>query len=206
MKLTDREWKEFKIGDLFDIKKVKGLPIENYSVGDTPYITTATLNNGLTDFISTNKDAISPKNGISVDPIKGKSFYHSYDFVGRGFSGASINILYNNHLNENIALFFCAAIENTAKHKASYGYLFNSNRLKQGIILLPITSKGEPDYQFMEDYIKEIMLAKRQEYIAYAKGKVEEKRREEKRREEKRREEKRREEKRREEKRREEKR
>ena len=176
MKLTDREWKEFKIGDLFDIDKVRGLPIENYKCGDVPYITTSSNNNGLTDFISADNKAISKRNSISVDPIKGKSFYHPYNFVGRGFSGASINLLSSSNLNKNIALFFCTVIENTANNKASYGYLFNGNRLKQGTILLPITKKGKPDYQFMEDYIKEMVYRKRQEYIDYAKVKLEQNR------------------------------
>ena len=59
MKLTDRGWKEFKIGDLFDIDKVRGLPTENYKCGDVPYITTSSNNNGLTDFISADNKAIS---------------------------------------------------------------------------------------------------------------------------------------------------
>lgn len=74
-------------------------------------------------------------------------------------------------------MFLCGAIEKTAKHKASYGYLFNSNRLENGKIMLPITTDGQPDYQFMEDYIKEIMHKKRQEYIEYAKVKLEQNRR-----------------------------
>jgi len=180
MKLTDREWKEFKIGDLFCTKKVQGRPIENYSSGNVPYITTASTNNGLTNFISSPQTAISDKRCISIDPIKGKAFYHPYEFVGRGFSGASINLLYNENINENIAMFLCGAIEKTAKHKASYGYLFNSNRLENGKIMLPITTDGQPDYQFMEDYIKEIMHKKRQEYIEYAKVKLEQNRTEQK--------------------------
>ncbi len=165
--MPSKKWKEFKICELFEIKKVKGLPIENYKLGDMPYITTAALNNGLSDFISSDKEAISPKNGISVDPIKGKSFYQSYDFVGRGFSGASISVLYSDNLNENIALFFCAAIENTAKYKASYGYLFNGNRLKNAIVLLPVTSQGEPDYAYMDRYVENIMLKQYEAYLKY---------------------------------------
>mgnify|MGYP002624694393 CR=1 FL=1 len=167
MKLTDREWKTFKIGDLFEIKKVQGLPIENYKDGIIPYVSTSSVNNGSSNFISAPNEAISDKNALSIDPIKGKVFYHPYNFVGRGFSGASINLLYNKHLTKYNALFLATAIEKTASSKASYGYLFNGNRLKYGIILLP-TTEGKPDYQFMEDYIKEIMRTKRQEYINYA--------------------------------------
>ena len=35
------------------------------------------------------------------------------------------------------------------------------------LYLLPVTDDGEPDFQFMEDYIRELMTAKREQYQAY---------------------------------------
>ena len=105
---------------MFDIIRVNGLPIENYKIGSVPYISTSSTNNGLVSFVISDIKSISNKNTISIDPIKGKVFYHKYNFVGRGFSGASINLLYNNNINENIALFLCTIIENTASKKSYY--------------------------------------------------------------------------------------
>ena len=34
-------------------------------------------------------------------------------------------------------------------------------------VMLPVTDDGEPDFQFMEDYIRELMTAKREQYQAY---------------------------------------
>ena len=34
-------------------------------------------------------------------------------------------------------------------------------------VMLPVTGDGEPDFQFMEDYIRELMTAKREQYQAY---------------------------------------
>ena len=115
---------------------------------------------------------MSSKNVISVDPIKGLAFYHKYDFIGRGFSGASINLLYNENLNKYNGLFICKAIEKTSKEKADYSNLFNSNRLSSAKILLPVTSDGEPDYEFMELYIKEKELIKLKEYINFMEDKL----------------------------------
>ncbi len=162
--LKDREWKDFQICKLFEIKNVYGKPIENYIDGNIPYISTSTLNNGLISFVKANERCISSKNAISIDPIKGKAFFHEYNFVGRGFSGASINLLYKKDLNKYVALFLCKTIENTALNKASYGYLFNSDRLKRAKIMLPINSKGEPDYEFMEEYIKEREIKLKEQY------------------------------------------
>ena len=170
--LSDVKWKEFKIDNLFDVKSVKGRPIENYSEGTTPYISTSSTKNGLIGFINVSSNIISESKSISIDPIKGKAFFHRYSFVGRGYSGASINILYNQSLNIYNGLFICAAIEKTSNYKASYGYLFNGERLKKAKILLPANSKGEPDYEFMEEYIKEREVKLKEQYKNHVKARV----------------------------------
>lgn len=169
MKLVDRAWQIFLIKDIFEIKSVRGLPIEKYKTGKYPYITTSTENNGLTTFVEAYDDAISEGGCISVDPIKGKAFYHDYDFVGRGFSGASVNLLYNESLNKYNGLFICRLIESTSKNKASYGNLFNSYRLRDNKILLPVDRQDSPDWDFMTNYMKrqeKVILGKYKVYLA----------------------------------------
>lgn len=165
--LSDVKWKEFKIGKLFDISKVKGRPIENYTMGNTPYVSTAGNNNAVVSFIEADDAIITSSGVITVDPIKGKCFYHDYKFVGRGYSGASVNVLKNKNLNKFNGQFICTAIQNTSMSKASYGYLFNSDRLKNGIILLPTDGAGKPNWQFMEDYIKQEKKIQVQKIITY---------------------------------------
>ena len=98
-------FKEFTIEQVFTIKKVYGQPQKTYESGDTPYVTGAKDNNGVVGFVSADEKSISKGNCISVDTITGLSCYQPVDFVGRGFSGASINLLYNDNLDEKTALF-----------------------------------------------------------------------------------------------------
>lgn len=172
LSLNDSEWGIFEIGKLFEVEKVYGNPIDTYSNGRTPYISTSSINNGVVNFITSDEKSLSKGNCISVDPIGGKAFYHEYDFVGRGFSGASINLLRNSNLNKNNSLFICRAIENTASKKASYGNLFNSNRLKKGKILLPIDDNSNCDWKFMEEYIKQEQNYIVQKVIDYYEKKI----------------------------------
>ncbi|MCF2612772.1 MULTISPECIES: restriction endonuclease subunit S [Fusobacterium] len=170
--LTNLIWKEFEIGDLFEIKKVYGKPENTYKDGEIPYISTSGVNNGVISFRSNiEKKEISEGNCISVDPINVKCFYHIYDFIGRGYSGASVNLLYSKFLNKYNSKFIITAIEKANKEKASYGYLFNGNRLKKGKLLLPINEKGDPNWEYMEDYIKTIELEKSTNLIEYLKSK-----------------------------------
>ncbi|EOE1852710.1 restriction endonuclease subunit S [Listeria monocytogenes] len=155
--LHSARWEEFEIKQIFKkITSVKGKPIGNYPSGKIPYITTSAMNNGLTNYISADKQAITKKNVITIDPIKGKLFYHNYDFVGRGGAGSAINVLEGTRLTKNIGLFLITAIESNSTIKASYGIQLNGNRLRNQKIMLPATDEGTPDWQFMEDYIRSI--------------------------------------------------
>lgn len=149
----DLKWNEFKVKDLFDVKPVKGKSITQYSEGLIPYITTSSINNGLTTFIDTNNN-ISIKKCISIDPIAGKAFFHNYDFVGRGGAGSAINLLYNNNLDKYSGLFICKIIENSSFFKASYGVQLNGNRLKNLKLLLPVNQDCKPHWKYMSDFIK----------------------------------------------------
>lgn len=171
--LEDVEWREFVLGEIFTIKKVYGKMIDKYDIGQLPYISTSASENGLIGFVETDEiRSISCGNVISIDPIGGKCFYHKYNFVGRGYSGASINLLYNEMINEINSKFIMTCIEQTSKTKSSYGNLFNSNRLLKGKIKLPISKNEEINWYFMEEYIKERENKKRQELKYYYKNRL----------------------------------
>lgn len=154
--LDEIKWKLFQIDEIFDVKRVEGKSINNYDEGSTPYVTTSSENNGITNFVNSIASDISKRNAISVDPVGGTTFYHDYDFVGRGFSGSSINLLYNDNLNNHNSKFVCSAIEKVSKVKASYGIHFNGNRLKNAKILLPSEENGNPNWEYMTDFIKNL--------------------------------------------------
>ena len=170
--LDSVEWKKFKIKDIFKVETVKGRPIENYEKGRIPYVSTASINNAIINFINGEEKIITKGATITVDPIKGSCFFHDYNFIGRGLSGASVNVLRHINLNKFNGLFICSAIQKTSKLRASYGYLFNSNRLKNGTILLPIDNNGNLNWQFMEDYIKQEMKEQSQKIINYYENKL----------------------------------
>lgn len=151
------KWKAFEIKQVFDkIYSVKGKTIDSYQVGMIPYITTSAISNGLTNYIFADTEVMTNKNVITVDPIKGKTFYHPYEFVGRGGAGSAINVLESRNLNKYVGLFIATMIESNSFPKASYGTQLNGKRLKKQKIMLPVTGKETPDWDFMEDYIKSI--------------------------------------------------
>lgn len=162
------KWNLFQIDEIFDVKRVEGKPINNYENGNIPYVTTSSENNGITNFVNAIESDISKRSAISVDPVGGTTFYHEYDFVSRGFTGSSINLLYNDNLNSLNSKFVCSAIEKVSKVKASYGIHFNGNRLRSAKVLLPSDENGNPNWKYMTDFIKKLeheTASKALEYI-----------------------------------------
>lgn len=171
MKLTDRKWKEFFIDDVFNVNgTITTKPQDLVLGGNTPRITCASTNNGLDDLYKNNPT--EKGRVITIDSATvGFTSYQGYDFIATDHV-EKISLKYVK-MNVYIGLFLKQAIDNAIMQKYNYGYKFSQTRIRKQKILLPINDKNEPDYQFMEDYIKEIMHKKRQEYIDYAKGKSE---------------------------------
>ena len=160
-------YEKYKLNELAKIEKVKGKPLSKYEKGETPYVTGSQSNNGVIGYVTAPETDISKGNCIVVDPIKGLCMYQGADFVGRGFSGASINALYIENMDEISAMFIIAAIKKVSLKVASYSYLFNSNKLAEAEIMLPTldaldadspySSNGYvPDWKYMKDRVAEL--------------------------------------------------
>lgn len=166
VELEEVEWKNFIIGEIFDIHPVKGKTISNYSEGEIPYVSTSSQNNGVSGFVASDKN-ISTEKCISIDPIAGKSFYHDYNFIGRGGAGSAINLLYNDNLNKHNAKFIITSLEKVSKEKASYGLALNGERLKNAKVLLPTDKNGKPHWEFMSKFMQKIESEKLEKVLEY---------------------------------------
>ncbi len=62
-------------------------------------------------------------------------------------------------LNKYVAMFLIT-IFNKNTIKFSYGNSANPNDIENLIIKLPIDKNGEPDWKYMENYIKSLMYSK----------------------------------------------
>ena len=155
-KVDTREWREFRVGALFDIKRPAARSKKKYCEGEINYVSSGAFNNGVANKLMPLPNELLDRGGcITVSPLDGSSFYQEEDFLGRGGSGASILILYNSHLNRNNALFICSVIRSSAN---GFGYtdLLNGENLKSLTIKLPMDKTGQPDWAYMEEYMRKV--------------------------------------------------
>lgn len=155
MDLNNVMWKEFEVQKLFTISKVYGKKISDYESGEIPYVSGTKVNNGITGWIDAPEEDVSEGNCIAIDPITSLCTYQAKDFVGRGFSGASINLLYGEGLNKDRAYFVITSIQQNAS-KYSYARLLNGDKLANLKIWLPATAIGDPDWNWIEQYIRSL--------------------------------------------------
>lgn len=168
MKLSDREWKVFLVGDLFSVKRPPARNKDSYEVGEVPFVASGSVNNGVMKCCEPHEDEKLDDAGcITVSPVDGSAFYQPYSFLGRGGAGSSILMLYADNLNLYSGQFIAKMISNTCACKYTYGHMGNKDGIKRERIMLPVDDNDEPDYQFMEDYMKELMVAKRKQYQEY---------------------------------------
>ena len=102
--------------------------------------------------------------GVNYNGTPCKAFYHPYECL---FSD-DVKRLHLRHYpdNEYVLLFFTAVFEMQRKIY-EYGYKFNKERMKPQPIMLPVDSSGNPDYEYMEKYVQNLMLKKYTQYITY---------------------------------------
>lgn len=147
-------WKDFIVGTYFDVKKGKRLTAEDQTEGTTPYIGAIDSNNGVANYIG--QEAIHSGNTISLsyNGSVGEAYYQPVPF----WATDDVNVLYPKtpeKFNKYNALFICSVLRHE-KYRFNYGRKWVLEKMKSAVIKLPATASGEPDWQYMEDYIKSL--------------------------------------------------
>ena len=141
-------WKTFKISELFACNTTPTV-LETVP-GSIPYVTRTSLNNGVDSYVS-ETTKLNDGNCITIGAEGIFAFYQPNKFV----SGVKIYTLRNHELNKYNALFICTLL-NQEVYRYSYGRARILNKIKEEYIKLPTDSKGNLDWQFMENYIKSL--------------------------------------------------
>ena len=170
-KLKEKDWKPFYVKDIFTfIQRGKRLIKDNQKSGKVPYVSSSAMNNGVDNYISNDsrvrkfEKCLSLANSGSV----GSCFYEPFEFV----ASDHVTHLKNPERNKYQYLFE-ATLLNRLSEKYNFNREINDERISTEVIMLPLDKNGNPDYEYMETYIKKLMLSKYTEYLNFKKGNVE---------------------------------
>jgi hypothetical protein len=178
--LAPAKWKEFRYDVIFDIRKGyynKKLPECVPSPEAIPFIGASESNNGVTSYhrvediatyarngeiepAPTTEKKLFPANGITV-ANNGASVGYAF-FQPQPFTGShDVNPLYllSREMTPEIGMFLCSVIA-MDRYRWSYGRKWRPSRMPQSIIRLPAHPDGEPDWDFMETYVRSLPFSK----------------------------------------------
>ena len=152
-KLVEKEWREFFVSEIFTkIQRGKRLTKGNQQNGEVPYVSSTAANNGVDNFIGNSKGVRTFENCLTLanSGSVGSTFFHHYTFV----ASDHVTALILERPNKYIFLFLSGIIRRL-EEKYSFNREINDKRIQREKILLPVNSDGLPDWQFMEDFIKQ---------------------------------------------------
>lgn len=148
------DWGEFQIKNIFEVVKGTRLTKANMKDGNIKFVGSSAMNNGETHRIA-NNEHLHSANTITVcyNGSVGETFYQDEEF----WASDDVNVLYPKFkLNKYIAFFICPIIKSVGQ-KYAFVDKWKQEDMKTEIIKLPITQTGEPDWQYMENYMKNII-------------------------------------------------
>lgn len=153
LELSLKKWKSFPISEIFDIYPGKRLTKNQMLDGYRPFIGASDSNNGITAFVNNSNDSVdSNVLGVNYNGSVCEAFYHPYECI---FSDDVKRFHLKQGIDSKYVYLFLKTVILQQKVKYQYGYKFNETRMNRQSIVLPIAEDEQPDWLFMERYMKE---------------------------------------------------
>jgi Type I restriction modification DNA specificity domain len=165
-------FKEFKIGDLFEInsskKRFDANKVEISEVGK-PYVVRTSLNNGIRGFINEEEQFLNYGNTISFGQDTATMFYQEQPY----FTGDKIKILKSKdqNFNRKNAQFFITTLTRSFSSFSWGGSSFNVNVISSQMLNLP-AQNNQPDYDLMETFISAVQKLVIKDVVMYIDKKI----------------------------------
>lgn len=167
------KWRWYSYEEIFDIKKgFYNKKPENHTGNEIPFIGAIDNNNGVSEYYGIQDVEEASKTGdennvsldekifdgncitVSNNGSVGYAFYQDKPFTcTHDVNPLYLNPKWGKKLNPYIAMFLCTLIEKE-RYRWTYGRKWRPKRMPSSLIKLPVDANDNPDWQFMEDYIK----------------------------------------------------
>lgn len=149
--LATDTWKWFTVGEILNCQTTPHCIQQATNKGGVPFVSRSAVNNGVSSYVDATDLVVNKGNCITIGAEGIMAFYQNKDFV----SGVKIYSIRHERLNQYIAMFIATILDREA-YRYNYGNARILLKLQREKIKLPATSSGNPDWDFMEHYIKSL--------------------------------------------------
>ena len=165
-RVDNQYWREYMVGNLFP-KIVKPSVIHSKSVvqdkNGIPYVVRTKFNNGIKcRVVMESTYRPSPAGTISFGSENSTFFYQPEAYI----SGRDIYYIDTTHLSRHCCQFIVSCLQ-TITQRYSYNFGLFPDLLKKEKIKLPATSDGNPDWEYMDAYMRHLESQQILIYLQY---------------------------------------
>ncbi len=151
-------FREFKIVDIFEVKNTKCFMQSDviFGSGDTPYVTASDRNNSIMTYIECSPEQVDEGHCIFIG---GKTLTFSYqdqDFVSNDSHNLALYLKRQKTLSRHAYMYMISSLQKSLKSKYYWGDSISNKKIQKDTFFLPVTPDGEPDFVYMEHYIRTI--------------------------------------------------
>ena len=158
MKIADIKRTAFILAEIVDIEY--GNKFDNdkmtYNNPSVNFVGRSSMNNGVNDYVDLVHNVVPYKAGcmtIALGGSIGSCFIQESDF----YTAQNVAVLHTENLSVYAKLFLATAIMEECRVKYhAFGRELNRYIKRSFTVGLPSTPEGEPDWQYMENYIKSL--------------------------------------------------
>lgn len=168
-KLDEKEWRAFHLEEIGTVTSGRDIYATERIEGDMPYITSGGTNNGVGYFVGNINDTLDfGYIALNRNGAVGKAFYHP----SKSLMGNDCRKVHLKDADKNLFVgqfvTLCLSMQSGC---FSYSRKLGTARAKRMQVMLPVTDSGEPDYEYMEQYAKNMMIRKYEQYLTFLSGK-----------------------------------
>ena len=147
--LENKNVKLIKVNDLCNIQKKTALPQNALEENGTPYVTTTSKNNGISNFVNEEPNTKAKCLTVALNGSVGETFFQFDDFITSGDNAVlTLKEKYNPYL-----LFYIGAMIKNHQWRYNYYRKLNLSKLKKMTIPTPY-KKGNIDIDYIEKITK----------------------------------------------------
>lgn len=152
----DIKWKSFSLKSLFKFERGNQNNMSNCLEGSIPLISAKKIDNGVKSFILDNGKKLFDGNILTLNNDGDGGVGIAYYQANKIALDTHVTALIPKKVISREGLLFISRVITIQRDKFSHGYSLNNNRMMAQKIVLPIDKSGNPDFVYMENFIKNI--------------------------------------------------
>lgn len=162
LKLSDKKWSEFRLTDVFYCSMGNGIDAAKVKISNDSninYVSRTSINNGIVAQVDLIDEQEPFEGGKLTLALGGEYLGSCFVQPDKFYTAQNVAVLSckNNNISHGAKQFIATMIRNEAKIKYfAFGRELNSHYKTDFTIVLPVNTEGNPDYQFMDNYMSQI--------------------------------------------------